>query len=394
MKKGSPSKFPGTVAAFLFLGSSVLLQASQDSGLRLNAAPGTNQHLQLTLTGEPSVAYVIESSPNLQNWAPVITNDEPAITRVLSVDATNDSAFYRARRGPLPLYFAALAAAQNIDFLGYPILVDSFDSSDPNYSTNGVYEPTRNKDGGDVVTDGNSGIALNVENASILGHVRTGPGSLISIGPQGSVGSKPWVTGGNTGIEPGWSSYDMNVAFPDVRSPDLIYNYPTWFSSMPPGGTVDVGGGIIMSFNSVVSSSGTSYYQVSSLPGSIYIGTNANVVLWITGNVTNYNKVIAIAPVGASLTIYLSGSFSPTGAGAINNYSQKAENVYILGLPTCTSINLAGSASFIGVVYAPEANLSFGGSAFVGSYTANNISIVGHLNFHFDENLKSVGPSR
>ena len=65
MKKGSPGKFPGTVAAFLFLGSSVMLQASQDSGLRLSAAPRTNQHLQLTLTGEPSVAYVIESSPRL-----------------------------------------------------------------------------------------------------------------------------------------------------------------------------------------------------------------------------------------------------------------------------------------------------------------------------------------
>ena len=101
----------------------------------------------------------------------------------------------------------------------------------------------------------------------------------------------------------------------------------------------------------------------------------------------------------ASLTIYLAGSFSTTGNGAINNFSQKAENLYILGLPTCTSINLAGNAGFIGVIYAPEANLSFGAGGtntynFVGSFTAKNISIVGHLNFHFDENLKLVGPSR
>jgi hypothetical protein len=390
MKKGSPRKFPGTVAAFLFLGSSVLLQASQDSGLRLSAAPGTNQHLQLTLTGEPSVAYVIEASPNLQNWVPVITNDDPAITRVLSVDATNDSAFYRASRGPLPLYFAALAAAQNIDFLGHPILVDSFDSSDPNYSTNGVYEPTRNKDGGDVVTDGNSGIALNVENASILGHVRTGPGSSISVGPQGSVGSKPWVTGGNTGIEPGWSSYDMNVVFPDVRSPNLIYDFPVWYTSMPAGGSIDG-----QPYNSVVTSSG--FYQVTSLPGSVYIGTNADVVIWLTAKTNNYSHLLTIGPLGAKLAIYLGGSTFSTSGAALNNLSQQATNLSLFGLPGCTNITLTGQTNLTGVIYAPEANLTFSAPAansFVGSYTAKNISVVGHLNFHFDENLKRVGPSR
>jgi hypothetical protein len=166
---------------------------------------------------------------------------------------------------------------------------------------------------------------------------------------------------------------------------------------MPAGGNVDVGG-TSTSFNSVVSSSGTSYYQLSSLPGSIYVGTNANVVLWITGNVNNFNKVIDIAP-GGSLTIYLAGSFSTSGNGALNNFSQKAENLYILGLPTCRDINLGGNAGFTGVIYAPEANLSLGGGGnntydFVGSVMARNITMNGHFNFHYDEDLKKKGFSK
>jgi hypothetical protein len=166
---------------------------------------------------------------------------------------------------------------------------------------------------------------------------------------------------------------------------------------MPAGGNVDVGG-TSTSFNSVVSSSGTSYYQVSSLPGSIYVGTNAHVVLWITGNVNNFNKAIDVAP-GGTLTIYLAGSFSTAGNGALNNFAQKAENLYILGLPTCTDINLGGNASFTGVVYAPEANMSLGGGGnntydFVGSVMARNITMNGHFNFHYDENLKNKGFSK
>jgi hypothetical protein len=97
------------------------------------------------------------------------------------------------------------------------------------------------------------------------------------------------------------------------------------------------------------------------------------------------------------LAIYLGGSTFSTSGAALNNLSQQATNLSLFGLPGCTYITLTGQTNLTGVIYAPEANLTFSAPAansFVGSYTAKNISVVGHLNFHFDENLKRVGPSR
>ena len=49
-----------------------------------------------------------------------------------------------------------------------------------------------------------------------MGKASTGPGGTVSIGNNGSVGSSAWHLS-NTGIEPGWSTDDMNVYLPDVK---------------------------------------------------------------------------------------------------------------------------------------------------------------------------------
>jgi hypothetical protein len=335
----------------------------------------------ITSTGYVPALYSQGASPAM--FAAGGVSSPATMARQVYVQTTKD-----------PMFNFAVATSNQFDAHGFGVTINSFDSSNPNFSTNGLYIDSKAKDGGDVFSDGTFTNTINAGNSKIYGHAKTGPNGTVAVGPQGSVGSSSWVGGGTTGPEPGWTSTDLNVAFPDIPSPNLIYNYPTWFPSLPTGGNVNVGG-TSTSFNSVVSSSGTSYYQVSSISGSIYVGTNANVVLWITGSVNNYNQVIDIAP-GGTLTIYLAGSFSTAGNGALNNLSQNAANLYILGLPTCTSINLAGNAGFTGVIYAPEASLSLGGGGsdtydFVGSVMARNITMNGHFNFHYDENLKNKG---
>src|SRR5215475_6536675 len=52
-----------------------------------------------------------------------------------------------------PIFNVAMAALKTIDFSGKNIQTDGFDSADPNYSSNGLYDPTKNKASGDVVTD-------------------------------------------------------------------------------------------------------------------------------------------------------------------------------------------------------------------------------------------------
>jgi hypothetical protein len=68
------------------------------------------------------------------------------------------------------------------------------------------------------------------------------------------------------------------------------------------------------------------------------------------------------------------------------------------GLPSNTSVTMAGNAAFIGTIYAPQAALTLGGGGnttydFSGASISNTVAINGHFNFHYDEGLKS-GPAR
>src|SRR5207302_1167048 len=105
---------------------------------------------------------------------------DPAITRVINVSAPANESFYRVSRGSLPLFAAAVAARQGISLNGNNVVIDSFDSADTNYSTGGLYDPAKNKDNGDVVTDDAAAASVLAGNSRIMGHVRTGPGGAVS----------------------------------------------------------------------------------------------------------------------------------------------------------------------------------------------------------------------
>lgn len=117
------------------------------------------------------------------------------------------------------LMIGAMVAKKYIDFNGNGVQTDSYDSTDPAYSTDGRYDPSKRKDNGDVAV--NYSIingSLDVGNANILGSVAVGPGGTISIGPNGVVGDMEWHKS-HQGIQPGRSRDDMNVSFPDVSVP-------------------------------------------------------------------------------------------------------------------------------------------------------------------------------
>src|SRR2546427_10762725 len=81
--------------------------STQDAGLKLGVPVWTNGQVQFTLTGESGVSYVIEQSADLRTWAPLLTNSESSIARVITTDAPDGVGFYRARRGKLPALGAA-----------------------------------------------------------------------------------------------------------------------------------------------------------------------------------------------------------------------------------------------------------------------------------------------
>jgi hypothetical protein len=310
----------------------------------------------------------------------------PTVTRKIEVRTKID-----------PLFALAMAAIQQIDMNGNNIATDSFDSADNNFSNGGLYpsgDLSKTKANGDVVTDYTILNALNVGNADIKGVVKTGPHGTVSIGPNGSVGDKAWVEGGNNGIQPGHSADDMNVVFDPVTLPT---GATTW---LPPG-AAQTGQTINgTSYAYAFTTPGSYDYRISgSLSGSVYVGPGVTVRLYVTGNISLNNKTIDLAAGGSLLKIYLGGSLSMAGNGAINNDNQNAANFYLFGLPTCTSISLGGNGALTGVIYAPQAELSLSGGGnntydFVGSSVSKSVRMNGHFNFHYDENLRRVGPGR
>jgi hypothetical protein len=294
-----------------------------------------------------------------------------------------------------PIFPVAMAAIGQINLNGNNIATDSFDSGDPNYSVNGKY-PTGNlsktKDNGTIVTRSTLVNSLNVGNADIKGKVKTGPNGTVSIGNQGTVGNKAWVEGGNKGIQPGYSADDFNVDFPNAVLPSVSWSaLPSAPNPKPVINGITYGTYILTSGN----------YQVSGLSGKVYIATNAQVTLYVTGNVSlSGQDQVDISPENASLTIYMGGSsFSTSGNAGLNNLSQNPMALAIYGLPSNTSISLGGNAALSATVYAPQADFSLGGGGnntydFVGASITKTVTMNGHYNFHYDENIARVGPSR
>ena len=333
---------------------------------------GTNYYkVQIAATANPTI--IAQGFVQL----PKSTNQ---ISRRVQVTTVADAMFARG-----------MLAKGQIDLAGNNIATDSFDSIDPAYSTGGQYDSAKTKDAGDVAT--NSGLvnSFNAGNADIHGHVATGPGGSITVGPNGAVGSTAWINAGNSGIQPGWSRNDMNVSFPDVQAP---------FS----GGSFTPGGGNQGGTNYTYLLTGGNYLTSSlSMNGQNKMLVTVSSVLWVTSSFSMSGQAeITLAP-GVTLKLYVgnttgSGASASLGGNGIVNPGN-AMNFQYYGMPSNTSLSYAGNAAFTGTIYAPNADFTLGGGGnsiydFVGASVTSSVRMNGHFHFHYDENLARIGPSR
>jgi hypothetical protein len=362
-----------------FASASIILGA-QDPGLVLSSASVSSNEFKFTLNAESGVSYTIQASTNFLDWVMVGTNADSGITRTITItNPPDDLSYYRAARGPLPLFGFALAA-NHVIALSSNTVVDSYDSSDPNYSTNGLYDPAKRKDNASVVTNLRSNIAVQVRNSHIYGRVATGPGGTVT-NDGCSVGDSAWIDGGNVGIQPGHVTDDMNVYFPTNMPPPGPYSAPTVTSAG--------------SSNITWVSTGTYEMSTFTSPNShnpMFVTGNA--ILYVTGSFTvSGSGYVWIMP-GASLTLYAGGTTTISGGGVVNG-TGLAANFSYYGLPSNTSLVYSGASPLIGTVYAPQANFTFAGSAsWSGAGIANSVTTSGGAPLHYDENLTRIGPTR
>ena len=288
----------------------------------------------------------------------------------------------------VPTFTKALVARRGIDLNGNNVRTDSFDSRNPAYNDGiGHYSSAAGKwrDNGDIASNDTITNTISVGNADVYGRVSTGPNGTVSVGASGAVGNKAWHAAGNNGIQPGYSTDDMNVEFPDVVMPSTSWLPP------PIGGTVDG-----VSYNYVFNISGDYAFTSSSLNGKVLISApNVRIKIGPGSGWTFTGQEILRITTNGSVKIYLDcASASIGGNGIVNDGT--ADQCYIFGTSRLTTLSLSGNGEQTAAIYAPYANMSFngggsGGNDFSGSAVLNSAKLNGHYNFHYDEALGRIG---
>lgn len=320
--------------------------------------------------GSYSVLYTTDAFPIIYATGYVrIPALSATLSRTVKVTTTN-----------APLFSAGMVGIYGINLNGNGVASDSFNSGNTNLSSNGMYDPLKTSTNGDVASV--FGI-VNVGNANVYGTVYLGPTATNSIA--------------NNGIVTGGISNDFNVEFERVVLPSGTAGWvpPTAGATSIDSVTYQYAFGYPGSPNS----SGDYSVSGSSLSGSIYIGTNTQVTLLITSSASLGNIRVAGQGTNAGhLTIYMNGAgFTLSGSNSVDGGN--ATNLTYYGTTNNTKVSLSGNASFVGTLYAPQADLKLGGGGsssydFIGAIVANTVTVNGHFQFHFDENLAIAGPKR
>jgi hypothetical protein len=228
------------------------------------------------------------------------------------------------------------------------VTTDSYDSYDGSYSAGTA------GDRGSLCSDGPITVG---GSADIQGDVRAGKGDTVTIN-------------GNPGIsgEIGNRITDLNLPAVDasgaalVNDNGLLERYrdpllPGWQDPINGAGDFRLTGGAVYTLPP-----GTYYFRNMTLVGGS--------VLNITGKTT----------------IYLTGDLDRHGGAAINNNTQLAGNLTINMTGGTATIN--SHDVFYGVIYAPNTDINFSGSAdYFGALVGKTISVNGNATAHYDESL-------
>jgi hypothetical protein len=137
-------------------------------------------------------------------------------------------------------------------------------------------------------------------------------------------------------------------------------------------------------------------YYVPTLPGgNIFVKGNARLVvagdLDVAGN-KPANQITL--DTDAKLEMWVGGTSCKLSGNGVINPTGYAQNFICWCTDSVTDVSLNGNGEFTGVLVAPNGNvrLNGGGKAsedFIGSLLANNITLNGKFNFHYDEALRS-----
>jgi hypothetical protein len=344
-------------------------EAGIEEGMAVvNQVPITNTNMGFTISSLShnlnGGTYYVNGSGNIITSTGIVSapiTGDP-IARIVQVNAQRQGLF---SKGMISMTF--------ITMNGNDIATDSYNSTNNAQSNNGAWNGYVGTNGDVAAVNG----IVNIGNHTIDGNLYLGPNSSF--------------TGGNV---LGTTYTDWNSQFPDASLPTTDANGNALPSTWP-----DAPG---TSSSHTITNNG--YYTIrdtgditvaagvtATLDVQVFSYDLSKTTITIMGGTTNAGTIVMYQEAG---NVTLGGSSS---GGAYNNPpaipSNRPRNFTYFGLKDVTSVTLGGATDFVGVIYAPEADvkLNGGGSGvnFIGSIVMKSVTMNGHYNFHYDESLKS-----
>src|SRR5438270_974540 len=278
---------------------------------------------------------------------------------------------------PISAFDQAIMSVGIVDLTNQNIVVDSYDSSDPTKSTNGLYDVAKRQENGDIATDGQ---LIEAGNAQIFGDVATNAGTVSGAAN---------ITG---------------VERTDFYQEPIPVGAPTWNASN--ASVTSVTGTTTIQASQTQGSAASRYVLTGiSLSGSktLTIAGNADgsqtyVEIYVTGDISvSGTSQIVIQP-GVTATIYFAGNVDISGNGVLNSNNQPSDlMLYGIQPPTDTSehVSIGGNSQITASVYAPGHDVTVNGSGsnghVYGSIVGKTVTMTGVSNLHYDERMGSKG---
>lgn len=259
--------------------------------------------------------------------------------------------------------------------------IDSFNSTDPLHSTNGVYNSATRLPNAFVGTNSRVSGDLHIhQTAQIVGAVATGASRVFTAESPAVVGDAAFVANiANAGrVQSGALSTGLNVPFPNVSAPSTS---GAFFAA--PGTYMGTNYDLLLGSGTYTSSS------MNLVSNTVLVTGSA--VLYVDGSFSMNGGALTMSP-GATLDLYVRGSSISISGNALLNASGTASQFGVWGLSGVTQFSMGGTSSMTAKIYAPQAHANIlGSSTIVGAAMFAILEMQGHTAFHYDEALGNVG---
>ncbi len=278
---------------------------------------------------------------------------------------------------PVSSFDQAIMSVGVVDLTNQNIVVDSYDSSDSTKSTNGLYDPAKRQQNGDIATDGQ---LIEAGNAQIYGDVATNAGTVSGAANITGVERTDFYQEPIPVGAPSWSSWNA--------SPSSVTGTTTITASAIKGSAAS------RYVLTGVSLSGSKTLTVAGNPD----GSQTYVEIYVTGDISVSGTGQIIVQPGVTATIYFAGNVDISGNGVLNSNNQPSDlMLYGIQPPTDTSehVNFGGNSQITASIYAPGHDVTVNGGGtnghVYGSIVGKTVTMTGVSNLHYDERLGSTG---